>query len=424
MTRKLTALSLAAIAGSAAAADPATIDWTNIPATTVTLFYPGQSSYQWLRSDHRKGKGQKAVQDGQACVRCHEDDEKKLGDALVKGGALEPAPVKGKPGWVDLKVQAAYDAKNAYLRFQWRTHAKQAGTVYPYYRFDGKEWKVYGYPKLDKVVQEGKAPGIYEDRLSLMVDDGKVPGFARQGCWLTCHTGMRDMPNVASKTDAQAAIKKDDVRKYLPATRSNPDDWRTIKPGEELAKLKAAGGFVDLIQWRAHRSNPIGAADDGFVLEFRNTDAGTNIFASNLDGKTGTPRLMFDAAKFKTRAVGAGDIGKRDHYLIKGVNAVPFDPAAGWKAGDMLPRYYLQPGEGSAADNKASGVWKAGEWTVLIVRPLGLANADDKTFRDGGRYSIGIAVHDDNITTRGHYVSFARTLGFGADADIKAVKLP
>jgi hypothetical protein len=423
MKRAIVAL-YAAASLPASAANPDTIDWAKVPTTTVTAFYPGQSSYQWLRNDHRKGKGQKAVQDGQACVRCHEDEEKKLGDALVKGGALEPTPVKGKPGWVDVKVQAAYDASNAYLRFQWRTHAKQPGTVYPYYRFDGKEWKVYGYPKLDKVVQEGKAPGIYEDRLSLMVDDGKVPGFGRQGCWLTCHAGMRDMPNTASKADAQAAIKKDDVRKYLPASRANPDDWRTLKSADELAKLKAAGGFLDLIQWRAHRSNPVGAADDGFVLEFRNTDAGTNIFASNLDGKTGKPRFMYDAAKFKTKAVVAGDIGKRDHFLIKGVNAVPFDPAAGWKTGDMLPRYYLQPGEGSAADNKAKGAWKAGEWTVLIVRPLGLANADDKAFRDGGRYSIGIAVHDDNITTRGHYVSFARTLGFGADADIKAVKLP
>lgn len=35
-------------------------------------------------------------------------------------------------------------------------------------------------------------------------------------------------------------------------------------------------------------------------------------------------------------------------------------------------------------------------------------------------------VHDDNITTRGHHVSFVKTLGLGADSksDIKAVKLP
>jgi hypothetical protein len=37
---------------------------------------------------------------------------------------------------------------------------------------------------------------------------------------------------------------------------------------------------------------------------------------------------------------------------------------------------------------------------------------------------VGFAVHDDNITTRGHHVSFVRTLGFGTAADIRAVKLP
>jgi hypothetical protein len=63
-------------------------------------------------------------------------------------------------------------------------------------------------------------------------------------------------------------------------------------------------------------------------------------------------------------------------------------------------------------------------WTVVIIRPLGLANDDDKTLKDGGVYNVGFAVHDDNITTRGHYVSFVRTLGLGANADIQAVKLP
>ena len=61
---------------------------------------------------------------------------------------------------------------------------------------------------------------------------------------------------------------------------------------------------------------------------------------------------------------------------------------------------------------------------VVLIRPLGLANDDDKALKEGGVYSVGFAVHDDNITTSGHHVSFARTLGLGADAYIKAVKLP
>jgi hypothetical protein len=90
----------------------------------------------------------------------------------------------------------------------------------------------------------------------------------------------------------------------------------------------------------------------------------------------------------------------------------------------MLPRYYLQKPEGSGADNKGTGVWKDGMWTVVLTRPLGLKNADDKALKSGGVYSVGFAVHDDNITTRGHFVSFVTTLGLGAKAEIQAVKLP
>jgi hypothetical protein len=234
MTRNSFWLSvLACAAAPAMAADPATIDWTKIPPASVMLFYPGQSSYEWLRSnDHGKGKGAKAVREGGTCVKCHDGDERAMGENIVKGGALEPTPVKGKNGSTELKVQAAYDASNAYFRFQWKTQNAFPGIEHQYLRFDGKEWKVYGFPKLDQVVRDGKQPGIYEDRMSIMIDDGSVSGFARQGCWLTCHDGQRDMARTVSKEAANAdallsAIKKNDLRKYLPSTRQDPAQWQT-----------------------------------------------------------------------------------------------------------------------------------------------------------------------------------------------------
>ena len=92
----------------------------------------------------------------------------------------------------------------------------------------------------------------------------------------------------------------------------------------------------------------------------------------------------------------------------------------------MVPDYLVsrEDAKGSAAENNAIANWKDGMWTVVVVRPLGLTNNDDKALKAGGVYSIGFAVHDDNITTRGHYISFVRTLGFGAKADIQATKLP
>ena len=423
-------MGLAALAGGPAlAADPATIDWTKVPVSTVTLFYPGQSSYEWLRTD--KHPGAKLVLDGKACTTCHTGKEKAMGDKLVKGGPLESMPVKGKNGSVDFKVQVAYDAKNAYFRTQWKTQNPFPGTEHQYLRFDGKEWKVYGYPKLDKVVQEGKQPGIYEDRMTIMIDDGKVPLYDKQGCWLTCHDGSRDMAKVASKEDAQAnqllsAIKKNDLRKYLPSTRTDPADWKTGKSLDEIAKIKATGGFVDLIQWRAHRSYAVGMADDGYVLEYRLSDAGKDMFSGNSDAKTHAPKFMWDEKKVGYKSITADQLRKGDHFLVREQNAVPFDPNAGWKEGDMIPDYLVsrEDAKGSAADNNAIAGWKDGMWTVVVIRPLDLANNDDKALKEGGVYNVGFAVHDDNITTRGHYVSFNRSLGFGAKADIQAVKLP
>ena len=418
--------------GTASAADPAKIDWSKIKATSVPLFYPGQSSYEWLRSDAHGGA--KGVASGKACVSCHDekDVQKDIGDKLVKGGPLEPMPVKGKNGSVDLSVQAAYDAKNLYLRYQWKTNNPYPGNEHQYLRFDGKEWKVYGHPKLDKVVQEGKDPGIYEDRMSIIIDDGKVAGFEKQGCWLTCHDGSRDMANLATKEEVQAspllaAIKKKDVRKYLPDTRTDPSNWKTGKTVEEIAKLKADGKFVDLIQWRAHRSNAVGMADDAYVLEYRLGDEGKDMFGGNSDSKTHAPKFMWDEKKMGFKSITADSQARKGNlFLIREQNAVPFDPNAGWKEGDMIPDYIVsrEDAKGSAADNNAISSWDDGKWTVVLVRPLGLTNADDKTLKAGNVYNVGFAVHDDNITTRGHQVSFVKTLGLGVKADIKAVKLP
>lgn len=88
---------------------------------------------------------------------------------------------------------------------------------------------------------------------------------------------------------------------------------------------------------------------------------------------------------------------KGDHFRVSEQNAVPFDSNTGWKDG---------------------------MWMVVMVRPLGLANDDDKSLKEGGVHNIGFAVHDDNIAARGHQISFVRTIGFGAKANIQAVKLP
>jgi hypothetical protein len=113
-----------------------------------------------------------------------------------------------------------------------------------------------------------------------------------------------------------------------------------------------------------------------------------------------------------------------EHFLIDGQNTAPFDSKAGWKPGDMVPYYYLNQDVANDNHVRSRASWTDGTWTVEIIRPLDFASADSKVLRHGGHYSVGFAVHDDNISGRGHFVSFPRTLGFGTKADIQAVLLP
>jgi hypothetical protein len=416
--------------GCALVADRETVNWNIVPTKTVTLFYPAQSTYQRIRSGAHPGAP--LVTGGGACLTCHKGAEEKLGNKLVAANSLEPTPVAGKNGVIQLSLQIAYDNANAYFRAQWKTRNPYPGEAHPFVRFDGKEWKTYGFPKLDQVVQKGQQPGIYEDRFSIMIDDGGVPAFANQGCWLTCHDGERDNPKFANRTQVQAnplyqTLKQSDVRKYLPSTRTDEDaSWDKGKSPEEIAKIKASGGFLDLMQWRAHRSNPVGMADDGYVLEYRLSDAGGNPFGSNVDPKTHQPRFMYDEKKVGRKALRADDIRKMPTALIREQTAVPFDPNAGWREGDLIPEYIVSKviPRGSGADNNnVNGVWNNGMWTVVWTRPLKLTNPDDKALVEGKVYNFSFAVHDDNITTRGHHVSFPITVGFGAKADIEATKL-
>jgi hypothetical protein len=419
----------AVLASSASATD-----WSKVPTKTVTLFYPGQGGYQWLRSPAHKRANKKVAQ-GDSCVSCHEGEEAEIGDLIVAGKKLEPAPIPGKNGAIDLKVQAAYDSENLYLRFQWKTNMDRPGQMHNFVRYDGQKWQYYGGPRSSEAVRDGSQPPLYEDRLAIMLDDGTVPGFKEQGCWLTCHTGMRDMPEMASKADVQAhlalgkdGLKKSDVRKFLPSSRTDDmASWAMLKSSAEIAKLKAAGQFVDLMQWRAARSNPVGMADDGYVLQYRLFDAGKNMFSWNLDRKAMIPKYMFDSAKVGFKSLTEADVGdpSKPQALIKEENAVAYDPNAGWQAGDVLPgRLVSRTGaQGSAADNSAvKGVWKDGVWTVEFTRKLDTGHPeDDKIMKVGGVYTVGLAVHDDNVTTRFHHVSFPLTLGIGAKADITAV---
>ncbi|MBI5238110.1 MAG: hypothetical protein HY887_06775 [Deltaproteobacteria bacterium] len=72
---------------------------------------------------------------------------------------------------------------------------------------------------------------------------------------------------------------------------------------------------------------------------------------------------------------------------------------------------------------EASGGWSDNRYAAVFKRTLKAKDGHDIDIKEGDVFSFGLAVHDDAAAKRRHYVSFPFTLGIGADADIKAVKI-
>jgi hypothetical protein len=99
-------LSTSALAGA---------NFAGVPAKDVGLFYPGQSSFEWIMtdSDHSGATKFKA---GKNCAQCHVGDESNMGTLIASGKQNETAPIAGKPGSLDAKVQIVHDDQNIYVR--------------------------------------------------------------------------------------------------------------------------------------------------------------------------------------------------------------------------------------------------------------------------------------------------------------------
>jgi len=405
-------------------------DWSRIPAKTVTLFYPGQASWEFLTSSVHPGAP--AIDGG--CNACHAGQEKTLGVKLVQAGPREADPIPGKTPSLDLAVRAAYDAEYVYFQFRWATAVNHA--VHTLWRYDGKQWVAWGGPKPD-ATKKGVPPS-YEDRLAVLFDepdnvpafDGSRATFSQVGCWMTCHNSMRAMPKDVPRSAidphpywGSQGRKAGDIRKYLLITRTSQDEagaWDKVKPAAELNALKAAGKFLDLWQWRAGRSNSVGYASDDWVLEYRNGDAGRSPFFSRPK-----PEFMYDEKVVGFRAIPEAELQARmgQAALIEGKTAVPLNPQAKFAEGDLLPQYIHREPQGSSADVQAFGRYADGHWVVEIRRKLNSGNPDDRAIRPGRAYPMGFAVFDDTVSNRRHYVSLPLTVGLGVEGDVKAVKV-
>ena len=263
--RKLTAIALATFVGTAVAAP----DWSKAPKKNITVFYPGVSSIEWTFVGTEHG-GARAMRKGETCASCHSDEAADMGKKMATGQKLEPdaASVKGKAAAIPVTVQAAYDAKNFYMRFTWKPPA--AG---------GKQIDKKNVTKLGVMFEE----------------DGKVEYGALGGCWASCHHDLRSMPDVNANAAKHPRAKELDIRsngptKYLKETRTALEmkasplgGWDKLKPEAEYAQMLKDGKFLEMWQWRSAESPRA-----GYVLEARRLKEAKGLAEGKNEGGTWT----------------------------------------------------------------------------------------------------------------------------------------
>ncbi len=326
-----------------------------------------------------------------------------------------------------LQVGAIYDASEFQIRFVFPT--ENPSWYHQYWVYEDGHWVRYGSGA------DGRdSDGLYEDRISIMIDDGSVGAFAETGGMVTVHPGMRSTATAADPDEVRRhphlgeRLGRSDVRKFILESRTGaygPDSWESVRSLEELEALQEEGVFLDLWQWRAHRSNPIGYADNGYVLDYRHSSSGRSMFTTNQDGETGLPLKMFDPEKagspaLRLEALRAREYGQGDPYFLTEDSGVPFDPDYDWNDGDAIPQRLLRKPDGSRGAIRAHGEYRDGAWHVRLTRSLDAPDPlDSKALVPGEIYHVAFAVHS-GAGAGFHRVSLPMTLGLGVESDLEA----
>lgn len=232
----------AALVVAVGAANAAAPDWSKVPGKAITVFYPGVSPIEWITKGTEHG-GARALKKGESCASCHHEEAADMGKKMASGQKIEPKPIKGKAGSIAVNVQAAHDGANLYMRFSWK---QPAG----------------GGEKMDK---------DNPVKLAFMLEDNKIERANLSGCWETCHSDARTMPDG----------KDDKKTKYV--------------AGGALA----GGKFYDLLQWTSK-----GGKFDGYVADKRVMEGGKALIDAKGEKKGDEWVVVFT----RKLAGGEGDI--------------------------------------------------------------------------------------------------------------------
>ncbi len=254
------------------------IDWTKAPVADVTLFYPGQASFEWVQNGKTHGGARPLTKGGDACSTCHANELEAIGNKIVAGGEIEPTPIPGKRGTIDATVQAVHDADNVYLRLQWPDAGHNPAPF----------------------VDGGKMDPDNQIKVAMMITGTGIEMGDQVGCWASCHADNTYMPfapdaeTIAANSEvAEQLSATETITKYLTESRTKVEvrgrrgkaqgGWDKLKTAEEMDQFLADGTILDLLRIYAD-----GSATNGYLLDRRVANDGEIAASANLSNGTWT----------------------------------------------------------------------------------------------------------------------------------------
>ncbi len=240
------------------------VNWNNASKRDITIFYPGETSMEWVLNGRDHGGARPFSKGEERCVTCHDAETADMGQKLVTGEKAESTPIPGKRGSIPVKVESSHDGEYLYMRFSWE---------------DTKHVPV-GFAEGGKMDPNNKV------KLAVMFSTDDVEYADRAGCWGACHHDARNMPD-APEAELLAASELNDklklesgVTKYIKESRSKIEvkgrrgkkrgGWDKLLTDAELKEQLDQKNFMDIVRYKAGDKS----VEDGSILAYRDMMSG------------------------------------------------------------------------------------------------------------------------------------------------------
>ncbi len=240
------------------------IDWSGIEGRDITVFYPGQSSMEWILTGKDHGGARPFVKMGDRCMTCHDKETEAMGKKIVTGEKLEPAEtlIPNKRGSIPVNVKASHDDENLYMHFEWENSEH---TPAPF-------------------VDGGKMDPDNQMKLAIMFATDDVKYASQAGCWGTCHHDLNTMPHNPEGQDVTKYIEESRTAIEVKGRRGKKrGGWDKRKSDADLQAEMDQAHFMDIVRFKSGENK----VEDGQVLADRIMEGGHGAeFTAKLDGNT------------------------------------------------------------------------------------------------------------------------------------------